>query len=362
MSSNSITSFFSDNTEKKSSPKKSSKKEKSNDSNETNFLSNLINNGACIFCMINKCTNHEKSDLHKSLSYFLERPMRINILNKNLKKEELVGFVENEDFNINICTYTYSHNNCENCNAGRFNFININGHQIKYCYPQFKENQKKKKIYFLHIDLKFIINNDKINILEILTLNEEELKTKNNSSRKKNNNVLDTSFNNFDIYPNITDTTEDNIKESSLIDYSNISKIKNDNDNDNNLLKNDIKINEKNYSKENFLFLRECHDINVKKYLEELEDLLNNSQKENNSLKYDISILNKENDTLSYISRTASPINMREVSNYESNEKINKLEKENKHLKEIITNSKNIQSKITQQYLETNFNEYVVLN
>ena len=53
---------------------------------------------------------------------------------------------------------------------------------------------------------------------------------------------------------------------------------------------------------------------------------------------------------------------MREVSNYDLNEKINKLEKENKHLKEIITNSKNIQSKITQQYLETNFNEYVVLN
>ena len=82
MSSKSITSFFSDNTEKTSSPKKNSKKDKSNDSNETNFLSNLINNGDCIFCMINKCTNHEKSDFPKSLSYFLERPMRINILNK----------------------------------------------------------------------------------------------------------------------------------------------------------------------------------------------------------------------------------------------------------------------------------------
>jgi len=264
-SNNSICAFFSDpepsegvllctesnnnNSDAKviESKKKFSKKNNANNANNSNnntnikkedleetFLSTYINNGCCFFCMTKRCnkTHQNNTPFPDALPYFLERPMRINLLNTVIQNQHF-GFSETQEYNINICTYIYAYNNCKNCEEGRFKFIEINGKQIKFCYPEINKQNNKLPIW-LHIDLKFSINsNNRINILEILPLNEEILTNKKNKNEKyskynkndkfnndkfnndSNSVVSDMSFDNFNNYPKMMNEKSENIENNN---------------------------------------------------------------------------------------------------------------------------------------------------
>ena len=94
--------------------KKISKKNNSNNStnNSTNiknedpeeaFLSTYINNGCCFFCMIKRCTKTHQNNtpFPDALPYFLERPMRINLLNSVIQNQNL-GFGETQEYNLSL--------------------------------------------------------------------------------------------------------------------------------------------------------------------------------------------------------------------------------------------------------------------
>ena len=389
--------------------KKNSKKNNSNNStnikneeHEEAFLSTYINNGCCFFCMIKRCTKTHQNNtpFPDALPYFLERPMRINLLNSVIQNQNF-GFGETQEYNINICTYIYAYNNCKNCEEGRFKFVEINGKQIKFCYPEINKNHNKLPIW-LHIDLKFSINsNNRINILEILPLNEEILTNKNNKNNKndkymksntndKYNNdtnsvISDMSFDNFNNYPKmIHENIENNKhiennknnKNNKNFNYSVISKkyhsqeevqmkesCKDENvitntSNTSNSSEKTVLVEEKkadiiDYSKENFVFLQQSYDKDIKQYIADLDNKNGKLNNENtyllinqNDLNNKIKILERKNDVLQK----------------EHNELSVKVEERLKEINQAFNNIENLGNKVVETYRESNFDKYKIMS
>ena len=431
MKSNSICAFFSDpepsegillcaesnnnNSDAKviEPKKKFSKKNNANNLNNSNnttnikneepeeaFLSTYINSGCCFFCMIKRCTkiHQNNTPFPDALPYFLERPMRINLLNSVIQNQNL-GFGETQEYNINICTYIYAYNNCKNCEEGRFKFVEINGKQIKFCYPEINKNHNKLPIW-LHIDLKFSINsNNRINILEIMPLNEELLTNNNKNNKNKNekyikynnndkfNNdsnsvVSDMSFDNFNNYPkmmheNIENNkhieNNKNNKNNKNFNYSVISKKYHSQEEiqmkesckDENVITNTSNISEKtvltedkkadiiDYSKENFVFLQQSYDKDIKQYIADLDNKNGKLNNENtyllinqNDLNNKIKILERKNDVLQK----------------EHNELSVKVEERLKEINQAFNNVENLGNKVVETYRESNFDKYKIIS
>jgi len=368
-----------------------------NEDHEEAFLSTYINNGCCFFCMTKICTKKHQNNtpFPDALPYFLERPMRINLLNSVIQNQQF-GFGETQEYNINICTYIYAYNNCKNCEEGRFKFIEINGKQVKFCYPEVKKNHNKLSIW-LHIDLKFIINSsNRINILEILPLNEELLTNNNKNNKNKNekyikynnndkfNNdsnsvVSDMSFDNFNNYPKMMNENSENIennnnnknnKNNKMFDYSKISKkyhieeevqIKESiedeiimtNTSENTIFVEEKKVDIIDYSKENFNFLKQCSDKDIKNYLLDLDNKNGKLNHENaflliqqTDLKNNIKILERKN----------------EILQKECNELSVKVEERLREINQAFDNAEHLGNKVVETYRETYFDKYKILS
>jgi hypothetical protein len=389
-SNNSICSFFSDTSDNE--PKKKVFKKKNslinsdsvnikNEVIEESSLCTYINKGCCIRCMLGNCELTHKNNVPfpNALTYFLKRPIYINLLKDVIQNHDF-GFEETQEFNINICTFIYAKNNCNNCKEGRFKFIEVNGKQIKFCYPKINKNFTKMPIW-LHIDLKFNINsNNSITILEVFPLNEESLTNnkssyeKNSYNKNKSNNetnslVSDMSFDNFNMFPNFNDNIiDENHNNINKIDYTTISNkhhineditnndiISNNMSSEENIFKENAKTNHIeqkqgiDFSKENFAFLKQCYDKDIRKYIDEVEDNNEKTQHKYNILLREFADLN-------------SLIKLLEKDNLHLKNDNNNLEsKIQKRLKEINNNYENAKilgNAVVKQYMETKNNEY----
>jgi hypothetical protein len=140
--------------------------------NKDYTLSSLcLENKACFHCILEKCNNpgHNEKNFPINLCYFIQKPLRINILNSVLNNNSL-EFPKGYRIIYNICKFIYTNGNCKNCEQGRHNTVMIQDKEIPYCFSDFQRNESETSIRVgLHLDLIFSENckNKKINITDI---------------------------------------------------------------------------------------------------------------------------------------------------------------------------------------------------
>ena len=195
-------------------------KEKKNDYT----LSSLcFESKVCFHCILDKCNNpsHNEKNFPINLSYFIQKPLRINILNNVLNNNSL-EFPKGYRIIYNICKFIYTNGNCKNCEEGRCHTIMIQDKEIPYCFSDFHKNESETSIRVgLHIDLIFSENckNKKINISDIepvLIQRAPTTKYKKYHQNKQENQI----FSNLDNH----DAEEYFNQHTPTFDYSNAVK------------------------------------------------------------------------------------------------------------------------------------------
>lgn len=187
-------------------------------------LSSLcFENKVCFHCILDKCNNptHNEKNFPINLSYFIQKPLRINILNSVLNNNSL-EFPKGYRIIYNICKFIYTNGNCKNCEEGRCHTVMIQDKEIPYCFSDFQKNEYDTSIRVgLHVDLMFSENskNKKINISDIepvLIQSFHTSKDKNYHQHKQENRKIS----NLDNH----DTEEYSKQNTPTFDYSNAVK------------------------------------------------------------------------------------------------------------------------------------------
>ena len=194
----------------------SSTKKKSSNSEEVYLLSNLVNQGGCIRCINGSCKINNKHGIFypERLTPYVKNPSYIDGMNKAIQEAKL-------DFNgftpmYTTCIFSHINKECKNCKEGRVKFINFNNKKIMVCYPSLESIKYKIPLGF-HIDIKLIFKGKKFEIsaipFEILPIVENKPDT--------------TIFNqtNWPSMPLSTNITQNNLNSTaSLVSFSNIIK------------------------------------------------------------------------------------------------------------------------------------------
>ena len=254
-------------------------------------LSELVNKDkCCIRCMSDNCNiEYEHGNVFpKQITYFLKNPLRINTIKKSIEESKL-NF-DNFMPRYNLCYFIYSHGNCRNCNEGRFKYIDVDGYKIKLCYADLKNIKSKVPVGF-HIDIKFSITNNKININEVLPyeINNQEL-IEDNYEKKEINTIEDTDLPIGTVVPN-----------KNILDYSKIKKNNTDNLNKN--------INGKqNYSNQNS---KNNHQLIIEN--EKLKNRINYLEEK---LEYLCKEIDNEKDKIYDMHKTIEYVNNRVVTQF----------------------------------------------
>ena len=184
-------------------------------------LSDLIKDGCCIRCMNNTCNNREPhgKEFPEQIIYFLNNPLRINIIRNAIKEAEID--INGHPLMFNLCHFIYTNKNCINCIEGRFKTIKIQDEEIKICHSDLR-NIKSKLTVGLHIDLQFSISNRRININKVLPFDKENTHVRMiDDNYTRNNDKNDININDSISFPTMSD--------KKRVDYSTLdySKIKN---------------------------------------------------------------------------------------------------------------------------------------
>lgn len=297
---------------------------------EIYYLSDLIFNGGCMRCINKTCKISEShgTPFPEIISNFVKCPSYINGIKKCIDDSKL-DFNDKKPF-FTTCNYTYGI--CKNCNEGRIKYIEYNNLKIALCYPNL-ETILHKVTVGMHIDVKLILKGKKYELyahpVEINFIEEEEeyisdiydeilekpliedWPSLNNTNNVKNEvKILDFSkFKNETVYEDIGN--KDNFCEKNYHD-----DIKNEP-----LTNNEIDIHH------NFEFKR----INTL-LMDENEDL----RIENENLINKINQLEKENFKQMFIIKNSNKYN------------------------EIFNNTEILNTRVTQQFLENNYSEYII--
>ena len=286
---------------------------KKNVKEEEYILSNILSNGGCIRCMNRSCTINENHGIvfPEKICTFVQNPTYINGIEKSIQTAKL-------DFNGKKPFYTtcnYTNRKCRNCEEGRIKYITFNNEKIALCYPSLEVIRFKVTVG-LHIDIKLILKGTKyeVSALPIIPfINIIEEKKIDNSYSEEN-------------WPTLYKDSPIICIKSPILDFSHI---------------------EKNFheSKEEINEIKEVpKNINIEEIqIEEnakIKDLIyqnNYLKKENKKLLNEIKILEEKNKREMFI--------------------INNQHKYD----EILDNVKFLNTRITQQFFETNYEQYVLI-
>jgi hypothetical protein len=194
----------------------SSTKKKLANSEEVYLLSNLVNQGGCIRCINGSCKINNKHGFFypDRLTPYVKNPSYIDGMNKAIQEAKL-------DFNgftpmYTTCIFSHINKECKNCKEGRVKFINFNNKKIMVCYPSLESIKYKIPLGF-HIDIKLIFKGKKFEVsaipFEVIPVVE---------------NKPDTTIFNETNWPSMSSTTniiENNLKSTAgSIQFSNIIK------------------------------------------------------------------------------------------------------------------------------------------
>ena len=131
---------------------------------ETYFLSDLLKNGCCIRCITKNCQNTTEhgAPFPGRLKNYVQNPTYIkNPVDFGKLIEE-----QKPDFDGKKCFYTvcyYINKKCNNCLEGRVKYIDYDGKKIALCYPSLQPNKFKVTVG-VHIDVKLILRGHKYEI------------------------------------------------------------------------------------------------------------------------------------------------------------------------------------------------------
>ena len=128
---------------------------------ETFYLLENLNNGGCMRCMNKSCKINERHGLPypDKICTFVQNPTYINGMEKCIKDSKLY-------FNGKIPFYTtcnYVNGKCRNCEEGRVKYIFFNKEQVAVCYPVL-EGIRNKVTVGMHIDIKMVMKGPKYEI------------------------------------------------------------------------------------------------------------------------------------------------------------------------------------------------------
>jgi len=323
-------------------------KGKKNIEEVTYFLSELLSNGACMRCMNKSCKITEQHGIFypEKISTFILNPSYINGVQKCIDNEKL-------DFNGKKPFYTtcnYAFGKCRNCEEGRFKYITINEQQVAICFP-IADSIRFKITIGVHTDIKLVMKGKHYDAsiipIEIPLKNETNLESENENYDNKY--FTDSTSFNDDNWPSlfIKDNDEKINKNTKVMDFNKITKqntkeIINKIDESLNVSSDFIENDDEYWKKDtyindiaNFTINTETEYLLFKSYI----DLFN----ENYYLRYDI---NKYKEEINNIKNT----NQREKF----------IIKNNKIYNEILDNIKYINNRVTDQFIDTNYSDYVL--
>jgi len=323
---------------------------------EIYILTNMLRNGACIRCINRSCKNNEPhgEQFPDRISNFVHNPLHINGLNQY--------FIDaNLDFNgkqpfYTICNYLMG--KCKNCEDGRIKYVDFNNEKLAVCYPSLDRDNNKITVG-MHIDIKLILKGKKYEVSALpfeliinkkeLYLNEDMISIKDewpsldvDQHKRKRITSPVMSFahiKNSLKNDNIIINEEKNINKSDSTHFYPIQEKKNnksENDNINNYIDDQIRI----YKNKEYDLLDELDYIKNK--YDNLLDELDFIKNENSNIRFEnFELKNKLDD-----SRRSSSKNL-----VHNNEKYD----------EIIYNIDNINTRVTNQFLKTEYSEYTLI-
>jgi len=335
--------------------KKDKKKQIVNQINEEVFyLSDLLNDGACIRCINKSCKINQPHGIPfpDKLCVFVQKPTYIKGI-EQLLNDAVIDFNGKKPF-YTICNYI--NGNCKNCEDGRIKFVKYNDKSIALCYPNL-ENNKNKVTIGVHVDIELIIKGNQFNasIIPVEISFEEE----NNDCYLENsketdewpilNNINVVKKNDFSFLDVVKMHSKDEIIDSNNEITNNDNNIKNE--------ENYIK-NEENYIKneENYIKNEEnCINENINnidyEYIDYLKRCLCELEDRNHFLEKEILVLTSKNSEL-----------FEKINTLERNIEYDKIVfKYGEKYDEILYNLNNLNNSISNQFFEENYSKYILL-
>jgi hypothetical protein len=276
-------------------------------------------NGSC------KINNNHGIFYPERLTPYVKNPTYIDGINKSIQEAKL-------DFNGFVPIYTtciFSHINkeCKNCKEGRVKFINFNNKKIMVCYPSL-ESIKYKIPVGLHIDIKLIVKGKKFEVSSI-PFEVDPIVSEKPDTVKFNEK-------NWPSMPTSINKSEKDIVDNKELSFSDVlNKSANDDKKNILILNNKIEDNQENQEIEENQEIKEN-----KKNIEEINNY--EIQKEFRVMKNRISDLEYENEILR-----------------NKNIKDTIIIKNKDIYEEIMLNCNTLNTRVTEQFLNTKYSDYL---
>jgi hypothetical protein len=342
-----------------------------NDIEEEYLLSNILSNGGCIRCMNKTCKIEGQHGIFfpDILSKVVLRPNYIKSVQNALENIKLD--FEGKKKYYTICNY-FMHS-CNNCKENRTDFFTYQDKKIMFCFPVLNKS-KNKVIIGIHadIEIKKINNQYEIDLLPFLPLNDT-IKHKLNVSDKKSilHEIKSDEYN--IIWPSLSEDNESS-KSTSKLNFNNIiKKHQCDTISDSSSFcsfpnysscnsLNDLLIESKKTIQETIqeTKIEKLNEISIEKINEKMNDSveLMNLKNDNIFLKKLCKDLHSDKNKLMndiiYLEKKISKLKEK----YEKNKFILN---NNDTYNEILKNIKYLNTNVTQQFIETNYSDYILI-
>ena len=308
----------------------------------TYFLSELLSNGACMRCMNKSCKITEQHGIFypDKISTFILNPSYITGVQKCIDNENL-------DFNGKKPFYTtcnYAFGKCRNCEEGRFKYITINEQQVAICFPVV-DSVRFKITIGVHIDIKLVMKGKHFDAsllpIEIPLKNENDLDI-------ENEDYDNTSFTDNN-WPSLS-TNDNNIKVENPIKVMDFNKIAKQNSQKKNI-ETDESLNVPSEPLES-----DEEYWKKDKYINDIAKFTINTETEYLLFKSYIDLLDENYYLRDDINKYKEEIN--NIKNLNKREKF--IIKNDKIYNEILENIKYINNRVTDQFIDTTYSDYVL--
>ena len=325
-------------------------------SNENIYiLSELIDNGACLRCLSNHCHLTEKHGIFipDKIKIFIKNPLYISEIKKLIDNEKNIMQDIDETNQITpiftTCGFTHSKKGCRNCIDGRMKTLYLNTEPLIICYSQIKPGMSKIT-FGLHINIKLILKDKNYQVSAIpvnIILPEHTMQMQIPIDMNEQSIRMD----NKNEFPNL--------EKSELVEKKTI--VLSEKSVWNNKLKivPEIISDLESSSNSNLESKLELEIMDEHKVTQNIQKLPSNVDfnninliliKENNDLKMEN---NELKETLQKLEKKISHLNEKIYKN-------DYINKNSKKYEEIITNLTTINNVVVEQFLDTNYSEYIL--
>ena len=132
------------------------KREKNTFIEDVYYLSQLIHNGACTKCLANNCNYTESHGIPfpEKIKVFVRNPLFIPEIKEEIEKAKL-DFGDLKPI-YTTCNFTHIEKNCNNCRDGRIKIIKFKDSEILLCHSSLEAAINKITVG-IHFDIKLVM-------------------------------------------------------------------------------------------------------------------------------------------------------------------------------------------------------------